>query len=582
MSKNRLLWLIILLIAVKTILFTVLLPPWQGPDEPFHFKMGYVVADPSSDVQKLDSELVESFQRYRFHELSDYTQKNDKILELSSSKLPGYYKILAFLFKPFSGFTLTGKMFLGRFFSAVGYLIIIFLVYRISRRVIAGDEGRWLSVAAVSFVGFQPQYSFFSITLNSDNLIILLLTIILYCVTFVAARERDVPESGMRKYWPWAIAILTVLVVLLVKRTGIVGLLLLCLCTPIVAHKHRRSLMKAGSVSVAFLALLAFMVFLSGFEAEKRTEDLNQYTINFKGIPGDIRVSYQAFDMDSDYEVAVLLNGNEVGYVKQTKDNEWSSIRSVILPDEFVADDSSNVLTFDNVCNPPHSHSWGVRNVQIADVLEVKEPHGNIPDSKMIEDFPSEKRGSVAKGREPSTISKWLVGTEKAAREGFVKLSHAFDVPPHLIVRFILVQFVSFWFSMGWMIYKMSLGWYVLFSLITLLSFVGVFRLMYERIRNRSFEFVNVRVVALLMLLVALSQVAMVVAYGPSPTGSINSAMGRCRFMEIAAISVLIPLGLWTITPTRIRDTVMKAFVCFMVFLNVISVFQYMIPIFYL
>jgi len=582
MWKSSSFLLLFSLIIAKTLVFVFLLPPWQGPDEPFHFKMAYVIADPLINIRKLDEKIVKSLQQYRFEEYSDDTQKNDEILKLNTSKLRGYYEILGFLFKSFSGLTLIGKMFLGRFLSASCYLVIVLLVYGISRKIFSEDEGHWLSVAAVSFVGFQPQYSFFSITLNSDNLISLLLTIILCCMVFMASREQDVGQSGMRKCWPWLVAILALLIALLVKRTGIVGFFLFCLCIPMVTYKRRRSLIKAGLVALVLLALFSCFVFLSGLEKERGSKYLNQCSINFKGIPGALKVSYQAFDIDSNYEVMVLLNGRKVGNVKETKNDEWGPSRSVILPDELVMDDTRNVLTFDNVYNPPRSYSWGVRHIQIGDILEVKEPHGNIPQSKMVQDLTPEKRRNFPEDYEPSIVEKWSITLGKSAGTGLAKARDAFGVPPYLIVRFLLVQFVSFWFSIGWMIYKMSLGWYVLFGLITLLSLSGLIRLSYDKFRNGRFEFVNMKVVYSLILLFSISQAAMLIAYGPFPDSSINIAMGRCRFMEIGAVSVLIPLGLWAISPARNRDIIMRFFVCFMIFLNAVSVLKYMIPIFYL
>jgi hypothetical protein len=572
MSKNSLFWLIISLIAVKTLLFTVVLPPWQGPDEPFHFKMAYVFADPMTDIQKLDIDVVSSLQQHRFREYTDDTQPDDTIPKLSKHKLMGYYALLGMLFGPFANLSLTEKMFLGRLFSAAYYLIIVGFVYLLSRRMFTGSEGYWVSLGAVSFVGLQPQYSFFSITLNSDNLISFLLTVILCCIVCIASRKRDTAESSMHRYWLWSIAIFAVLMGLFVKRTAMVGVMLFFLSIPIVMYKGRRSLILAGPIVAVLLTLIGCFVFFSGSAQEQRDPYFNQFSIRFDGVPGNIKVSYQAFDIDSKREVAVLLNGENVGNVKRTKNNKWGPIRSLVLPDKLVTDDTSNILTFDNVRNPPRRDRWGVRKVHINGILTMEAPQGNIPRSRIFDNLTQEEKKQLEKELEPSIVSKWSAKIGKATRNGLVKARNVSEVSPHLIVRFFLVQFVSFWFSLGWMIYKMSLGWYFLFGLVTLFSLAGLVRLMYAKFRNSGFEFINMKVVGLLILLFGISLVAMLIAV----------AMGRCRFMEIAAISVLIPLGLWALAPAPTRNTVMKAFVCFMVFLNVVSVFQYMIPIFYL
>jgi hypothetical protein len=580
MWKSSSFLLILSLIVVKTLLFTVIISPWQGPDEPFHFKMGYILADPSTDIQKLDADMVRSLQQYRFQEYTDYTQKESEIPGFDDDKLRGYYATLAFLFRPFSDLSMTGKMFLGRLFSAVCYLAIVLLVCRISRRIFTDTGGYWVSIAAVSFVGFQPQYSFFSITLNSDSVISLLLTVILFCVVHIASRWQEASGPGMRKYWPWLVAVLAVFVGLLAKRTGFVGFLLFVASIIVVNCGEKKSLMKAGAVATALLAPLIFLMAFSGSPQRRDKTCFNKFSISFGGVPGDIEMSFQAFDIDWDGEVAVLLNETEIAEVKRTKDNTWSPTCVLNLPDKLVSDKGPNIVTFDNLHNPPYAYDWGVRNVRIGNILKVERPHGNIPPSRMFEGVTEVRK--ILPGAAPPILAKWTSSIGRTIRQGVTKLSDMSDIPSYLFVRFILVQFVSFWFSLGWMIYKMSLGWYVLFSLITLLSLVGLIRLIYARFRNRGFAFVNLRVVSLLILLFVLSQAATVIAYGPSPDGSMSDAMGRCRFMEIGAVSILIPLGLWAISPARKRDMVMKSFVCFMIFLNMVSVLKYIIPIFYL
>ena len=582
MWKSSSFLLIFSFIVIKTLLFIVILPPWQGPDEPFHFKMAYILADPLIDIRKLDAKMVESLQEHRFPEYSDYTQKNDRILRVNTSKLSGYYQILSFLFKSFWSFSLIGKMFLGRCLSAACYLVIVILVYDISRRILSEAEGHWLSIAALSFVGFQPQYSFFSITLNSDNLITLLLTVTLLCLVHMAPHGQEQAEKRVIKRWPLLVAILAVVMGLMVKTTGLVGFLLFSVSMFIVVSTNRRSLAKAGAACIALLALFASFVFFSGLEEERRTKCVNQFSVSFKGVPGDVEVSYEAFDIDCKGEVLVLLNKKKVAYVKKTKDNAWGPADVLSLSDKDVEDNTENVLTFNNVHNPPSRYSWGVRNIQIANIIRVEEPHGNIPQSEMLEGFTPEERKPSEGEYKSSIMAKWSARVGEAIHSGLGKLRDVSGLPLYLIVRFILVQFVSFWFSLGWMIYKMSLGWYVFFGLITFLSVFGLIRLVYARFRNRGFEFMNMRSVSLLILLFALSQLAMVIVYGPSPDTSINTAMGRCRFMEIGALSILIPLGLWALLPARRRDMVMKSFVCFMIFLNIVSVTKYIIPIFYL
>ncbi|GEM_PF-6163347 len=85
----------------------------------------------------------------------------------------------------------------------------------------------------------------------------------------------------------------------------------------------------------------------------------------FGGQTGTPHLSFQVYDIDYDYELDIFLNSVKIQDVPITFDNEWSTTRTIVLPDTLVNDTATNVLIFDNTRNPPQTWFWGVRGVSI-------------------------------------------------------------------------------------------------------------------------------------------------------------------------------------------------------------------------
>lgn len=85
-------------------------------------------------------------------------------------------------------------------------------------------------------------------------------------------------------------------------------------------------------------------------------------------------------------------------------------------------------------------------------------------------------------------VGLWAVGLAR-----FSNIGETFFIPA-AYVRFFLISFMSLWFSYGWMIYKMSLGWYALFGLVSGAGLVGMVRVFFiARDRERNSAVLPVR-----------------------------------------------------------------------------------------
>tara|TARA_B100000315_G_scaffold258184_1_gene309448 strand:- start:9666 stop:11168 length:1503 start_codon:yes stop_codon:yes gene_type:complete len=157
------------------------------------------------------------------------------------------------------------------------------------------------------------------------------------------------------------------------------------------------------------------------------------------------------------------------------------------------------------------------------------------------------------------------------------------NISPAIYFRTFSILFVSFWFSFGWMVYKMSVGWYVLFGAIALLSITGVCRLLYvEFAKNNDYTSkFNGKGIVVLSLLIVFTLFAIVAFRGPAYLEG-SSIQGRFIFTALPSIAILFMLGLQHKCPKSFKENAMRILILYMLFLNGISIFKYLIPLFYL
>ena len=85
----------------------------------------------------------------------------------------------------------------------------------------------------------------------------------------------------------------------------------------------------------------------------------------FSGRSGDVTVNYQLYDVDTDSEIEIVINGTRIAYGSLTANDQWGGVKMLKLPDTLVNNASQNTLTFKNRDNPPHAYWWGVGNVSL-------------------------------------------------------------------------------------------------------------------------------------------------------------------------------------------------------------------------
>src|SRR5437867_2552316 len=174
-----------------------------------------------------------------------------------------------------------------------------------------------------------------------------------------------------------------------------------------------------------------------------------------------------------------------------------------------------------------------------------------------------------------------LYGTtpfDRAARLLSERVSNpapVFFVSPLVYVRFFLIAFVSFWFSYGWAVYKMSLGWNIIFAAISILAAIGVLRaVVVERRRNS----IDMRCMGMAIALFVICVFSVVIVLGPGADG----VQARHFFAAFPAIAILLTMGLSEVPNEQYLHVALRGFTIFMLFLNTIALTKYLLPLFYL
>ena len=149
------------------------------------------------------------------------------------------------------------------------------------------------------------------------------------------------------------------------------------------------------------------------------------------------------------------------------------------------------------------------------------------------------------------------------------------QLTPERLIRSLGVFYVSFWFSYGWMIYKLSYGWYLVLGAMTLLSVGGVVVLIAKRSHRERLD-TRVLLVALISVFFVVTLYLSVVLFRPV------TAHGRFLFPVIVPLAVLMAVGIRACVPAVYKDSACIVTILFFIALNGLCLLKYLIPIFYL
>ena len=110
---------------------------------------------------------------------------------------------------------------------------------------------------------------------------------------------------------------------------------------------------------------LPFTEQVGNLSNESRTDYHNAVCFSFAGQQGEVELIYEAYDIDQETELEIIVNGTHFQNQTTTTNNRWSEPDTLLLPEILINDTELNFIVFKNFRNPPKSWHWGVGNVSV-------------------------------------------------------------------------------------------------------------------------------------------------------------------------------------------------------------------------
>ncbi len=231
MSKRRYSGVLILLLVIfllKLMLYALVTPPWQVPDEPTHFEYAYLLyleGSPFTPVEPdpvLQDQILQSMEKYHYWKYLTWpepetrakTFHEDSFLKQAPSQIdrspPLYYMVGSLWLRLFSPETLLAAFYLLRIYSVILTFFFVTVLALLVKWAFPDD--RDLALLALCFVVFLPQLSAMGVGVNSDAAINLV-----YAATIAACIKLAV-----EKRFIWLLSVLALVAAsILSKKTGL-------------------------------------------------------------------------------------------------------------------------------------------------------------------------------------------------------------------------------------------------------------------------------------------------------------------------------------------------------------------------
>lgn len=186
LTANKILLALLLLAALKCLLWSVAMPPWRAPDERKHFGyLEYLSREHSIPVYGeafFYPEDAESASRTNFYGVLGYdsTSVDPQVREVNVAAIhpPFYYLSVLPAYMASSGETVETQLYAVRIFGAVFFLALIAVSYRFGIRLF--PQAPYLQIGVPLLMIFHPQLGFISAGVINDAPLAFLFTYFLY------------------------------------------------------------------------------------------------------------------------------------------------------------------------------------------------------------------------------------------------------------------------------------------------------------------------------------------------------------------------------------------------------------------
>lgn len=615
-SGHRRGFLIVLFVLtlVRGIVYSVIIPPWQAPDEPGHVEYAVLLAEKRRFLNRADSspelqqQILSSMREFDFwRHLGGEEPQNmplsftqDPSLVLSGTQLadesPLYYVIPALVFILAGIRDTLLQLYILRWFSAVLFSALVAVSYLVAVELFPDD--RFMRTAIPAFALFLPMLAYMGSAANNDVLAILFSSLLFWQLVILFKKGAN---------WRSASAVIGLACLAVVaKKTALFAAPTLLIAVPVYLRGRRTKIEEpvrralVGSVLLFTLFLGVLLGWASGDAAgwverppswmSTRSDDAVRSGSYALRIAHDRGGPCQRLVQTLPYNSVRELRGRTVNLSAWVRSRDAHGGGRLAIADNqswaaqtFRASDSWKLHSMTHTVSPEAT--------SIRVVLSLSGCRGAGTGELFFDDvFLGESQGQgrnlVANGcAEIPALRAWDRLERFAPHLSLSRLFDGRSYDTDSVKRYslyALLTFAGFWANFGWLTLPLDPLWYAMLALFCLALAVGLVLWCIDALtlwkRGRD-SLPAWKKKSLFLLLVALC-VIFFQTFLPM-IGRHWQPQGRYLFPAIIPIATLLSLGWRRIHGRWEGNLGLIAWVTLLFLLHVLCVFHYIIPHYY-
>ncbi len=587
------------------LLYSVIIPPWQAPDEPRHLECAILLSekgwflsrdDTSPALQRDILASMLEFGSWKFLGRQEPDSvpgsfSDDPLLKRSGTQLgtetPLYYLLPALAFNVLPDGDLLARLYLMRWFSVLLSATTVGVVCLTAFELFPRD--RFLIVAIPSFVALLPMFAFIGASASNDVLSVLLASLFFWQLVRMLNRGLS---------WRSALTLCGLAVLsLLAKRTSFFTLALIPVALLVHAHRRRVSVSYSCRTAVAASVLLGLL--LLGILLSWRGGDAAQWLPLQKSavatrnelVARSGNSSLQA--LNSRLMQVLPFNAVRALRGKTVTLEAWVISPGARQRGSIVIEDDQGRSAKVFVANSEWMRQEvkfeiapAARTMRV--MLDPSPGAGQRGEGLFFDDLSLVVEGAEARNwlRNGSAetpalrLERFLRGTSVSLSSSQLLDPRSYD-PASLrrYLLYVLLTFAGFWANFGWLTLPLDPGWYALLALVTLVSFAGLLSWGMGLLRGLRAERTRRPSSSDTVLLIFLVGLALLLAQTFLPMiGSQWQPQGRYLFPGLTIIATLFAFGIRRLTRRLKASIVAAAYVGGLLLFDVLCLVGYVIP----
>jgi 4-amino-4-deoxy-L-arabinose transferase-like glycosyltransferase len=586
--------------------FSVVIPPWQAPDEPRHVEYAILLSEKGWSLDQgdlsldLQQKILSSLRDFDFWRRIGREQpeplptsfNTDPFLVRSGTQLadesPLYALLPAVVFRLLPGDDVLLRLYVLRWFSVLLGAATAAIVCLVALRLFPQD--RFVMVAIPAFVALLPMFAFIRASANNDVLATLISSLLILQLVRVL-------HEGLS----WRSAVLMgslVVLSVLAKRTALFTVPLTLVAIPLSRWGHRVSLRrshKLGLVSCLGLCALLTAVLLtwrgnepaawgrSAQAADKRTSEIVAHSGSYS-----LRLSGGRLVQIIPFNTVRQLRGNSVTLEAWLCSPGREGSVSLLVGDDqghtmqaFLASGTWRQYTVSHTVSPQ------ARSLRV--VLISASPGEEEANPIYFDDL------ALREAEGPNLLTNGSAEQAALGVQGLLEKITRHVSPQRLLdarsydldslqryLLYLLLTFAGFWANFGWLTMPLHPFWYALLAAVTMTSAVGLALWGVGLLRQlrREKEWVPNPTDRTLLLFVAGLGLIALQTFLPM-IGSSWQPQGRYLFPGLIMIATLFAFGLRQLMRSLKPEPLAVLYVaCFLLF-NALCLMGYIIPRYY-